>query len=199
MGTSRILLVATAVAASAFAQAPTPKHPFSAEYVYTANGQPMAGMPTIKVAATAKAVLVDFGPHGAIIELRPDAARVTTVMHDAKTYATSSMPYDSEDLGDYFFMVAPSAGYAAECDEEGLSCEMVGVEEVAGRPAEHWRVEDPAEGTFDSWVDADLGIIVKSSSADGYGLEARNLSTATPAASLFTVPEGYSKAGGEEW
>ena len=52
MGTSRILLVAMAVAASAFAQAPTPKHPFSAEYVYTANGQPMAGMPPIKTVAT---------------------------------------------------------------------------------------------------------------------------------------------------
>ena len=46
------MIMVAAVAASA--QMPTPKRPFSAEYVYTENGQPMQGMSPMKVAATAK-------------------------------------------------------------------------------------------------------------------------------------------------
>ncbi len=187
------------VAASAWAQIPAPKAPFSAEYVYTVNGEPMAGMSPIKVAATKQALVVDFGTHGAIIELRPGNALVMRMLHGDKTYTVSSLPYDSEDLEAYFFMTVPAAGFAEVCAAEGLPCEMVGVEEVAGRPAEHWRLEDPEEGEMDSWIDVGLGIVVKSGSPEGYGLEARNLSTATPAASLFEVPASYTKGGGGEW
>ena len=187
------------VAVAAFAQAPTPKQPFSAEYVFTTNGQPMQGMSPMKVAATTKAIAIDFGPHGAILELRPGAALVTMVMHDDKTYTSSSMPYDSEELEDYFFWAVPPQGFASMCEEEGAACEMVGLEEFAGRPAEHWRIEDSAEGTSDTWIDASLGIVVKSASAEGYGIECRNLSTAEPSAALFKVPGDYAKQGGEEW
>lgn len=184
---------------AAFAQVPTPKRPFSAEYVYTENGQPMQGMSPMKVAATAKAVSIDFGSHGTILELRPGAASVTMVLHVDQTYAISSMPYDSEELEDYFFWAAPPQGFAAMCEEEGIACTMVGVEEVSGRPAEHWQVEDPDEGTIENWIDADLGIVVKSTSPDGYGMECRDLSIAEPPAEHFRVPDGYSKQGGEEW
>lgn len=186
-------------AVAAIAQVPTAKRPFSAEYVYTENGQPMQGMSPMKVAATAKAVSVDFGPHGTILELRPGAATVTMVIHLDKTYTISSLPYDSEELEDYFFWAAPPQGFAALCEEEGIACTMVGVEEVAGRPAEHWQVEDPAEGTIENWIDADLGIVVKSISSEGFGLECRDLSVAEPPAALFEVPDGYAKQGGEEW
>lgn len=187
------------VAVTGAAQVPAPKQPFSAEYVYTVNGEPMQGMSPMMVAATAKAVAIDFGPHGAILELRPGAALVTMVIHLDKTYTSSSMPYDSEDLQDYFFWAAPEKGFAATCEEEGVACRMVGVEEVSGRPAEHWQIEDPVEGTGDTWIDAGLGIILKSGSPEGYGLECRNLSTAEPSPAVFEVPEGYSKQGGEEW
>lgn len=194
-----LLAVVVMVAGPTFAQVPAPKGPFSAEYVYTMNGEPMQGMSPIKVAATRDALVVDFGPHAAIVQLRTGAAVVTTVMHGDKTYTTSSMSYDSEGLESYFFMLAPPEGYAAACEEGGTTCEMVGIEDVAGRPAEHWRIEDPEEGEMDSWIDVDLGLVVRSTSAEGYGLEARNLSTAKPAASVFEVPGGYAKAGGEEW
>jgi hypothetical protein len=194
-----VAAVMVMVTGSAFAQVPAPKGPFSAEYVYTMNGETMQGMPRMKVAATTEALAVDFGSHAAIVQLRPGAALVTTVMHGDKSYTTASLSYDSEDLESYFFMMAPPEGYALACEEGGIACEMVGVEDVAGRPAEHWRVEDPEEGQGDNWIDVDLGIIVKSTGAEGYGLEARNLSTASPAASVFEVPSGYSKAGGEEW
>lgn len=201
MGT-RIAVLATAVATvagSTWAQVPAPKAPFSAEYVYTVNGEPMAGMSPIKVAATTEALTVDFGTHAAIVQLRPGQALVTTLLRGDKTYTSSSMPYDSDDLRAYFFMVVPSQGYAAACEEDGLACEKVGVEEVGGRSAEHWRLEDPEEGEMDTWIDVELGIVLKSGSAEGYGIEARNLSVAKPAGSAFEVPEGYTKAGGEEW
>ena len=191
------MIMVAAVVASA--QMPTPKRSFSAEYVFIENGQPMQGMSPMKVAATAKAVSVDFGSHGTILELRPGAASVTMVMHVDKTYTISSMPYDSEELEDYFFWAAPPQGFAAMCEEEGIACTMVGVEEVAGRPAEHWQVEDPAEGTGENWIDAGLGIVVKSTSPEGYGIECRDLSIAEPPAALFRVPDGYAKQGGEEW
>lgn len=195
-----VTAIVAVMATSVCAQVPALKGPFSAEYVYTMNGEPMAGMSPIKVAATTQALAVDFGPHGAIVQLRPDNALVMMLMHGDKSLMTTSMPYDSEDLQAYFFMMAPPGGYAAACEKEGsTACEMVGVEEVAGRPAEHWRIEDPEEGEMDSWIDVDLGIVVKSMGADGYGLEARNLSTARPAASVFEVPGGYTKSGGEEW
>jgi hypothetical protein len=201
MGQRAVVLVVTMAmaAGSVCAQVPAPKQPFSAEYVYTMNGEPMQGMSPMKVAATTEALAVDFGPHGAIVQLRPGTALVTMLMHGDKTYMTSSMPYDSEDLEAYFFMVAPPQGYTAACEEERMECEKVGVEEVAGRAAEHWRIEDPEEGEIDSWIDVDLGILIKSTSAEGYGMEARNLSTAKPAESLFEVPAGYTEAGGEEW
>ena len=192
-------VVVAMVAASTWAQAPAPKQPFSAEYVYTMNGEPMAGMSPIKVAASEQALAVDFGTHGAIVQFRPGNALVTMLMHGEKSFMNSSMPYDSEDLQSYFFMMAPPEGYAAACEEGGTACEMVGVEDVAGRPAEHWKTEDPQEGEMDNWIDVGLGIVVRSTSAEGYGMEARKLSTAKPDGSRFEVPSGYTKAGGEEW
>ena len=190
---------AVMMAVSAVAQDMGPKQPFSAEYFYTMNGQPMYGMPLIRVAATAQTMAVDFGEHGAIIELRPGSALVTMVMHSSKTYTTSSLPYDSEDLEAYFFMIAPAGGHEEACAENGVRCEKLGVEEVAGRPVEHWKIDLPGEGEGETWIDVEIGIVVKNTSAEGYGLECRNLSTEKPAASLFKIPEGYSKEGGEEW
>jgi len=203
----RVLSVGVAAAISVMAvgagaqdwEQSLPKKPFSAEYVVTVSGQAMQGMPTMKVATSERALRVDFGAHVAIVQLRPGMAQVSTLMVNDKTYTVQSLPYDSEDLEAYLFMLTPPGGYEAACEEEAVSCEKVGVEDVAGRQAEHWKVEDPTEGMMDSWIDSELGILLMATGGDGSGIEARNISTAASPGSLFKVPGDYTLEGGEAW
>ena len=112
-----IIVTAVGTGAQSWEQS-LPEKPFSAEYVMTVGGKPMPGMPPMKVATSERAVRVDFGSHVAIVQLRPGAAQVSTLMPADKTYTNQSLPYDSEDLEAYLFMLAPPEGYEAACEED---------------------------------------------------------------------------------
>jgi hypothetical protein len=68
---------------------------------------------------------------------------------------------------------------------------------VAGRSAQKWgvRVSTPSGRLreYQQWYDPELGLVLRHRSANGFSRELHNIQVGEQEASLFRVPEGYSR------
>lgn len=72
---------------------------------------------------------------------------------------------------------------------------------VAGRSAQKWVVRISAPSgqlrEYTQWYDPELGLVLRHKSASGFVRELRNIRVADQQASLFRVPEGYTRKPGQ--
>jgi hypothetical protein len=107
---------------------------------------------------------------------------------DQKQYLEVAGP--ATEIGEYLpVRPSPCAGYA-----RGLACQRVGVERVAGRSAERWRIGSGASAR-EVWVDRALGLVVRLRSGGTDLRILRSLRMGPQPASLFRIPPGYRKIG----
>lgn len=76
--------------------------------------------------------------------------------------------------------------------QEGATCKNVGVEDVNGRPADHWQITDKGGKVANTWIDQKLHFPIKSVTEDGTW-ELSNIKEGELDASLFQIPAGYKK------
>lgn len=184
------------VASPALAAGPPQLKPFSAEYVYLEDGEPMTGMSGMRVAVGRNGFRVDYPMHVSLVELGPAGAQIAHLDPGSKTYTVREVSYDSEEFETESWMFLDGKQLAEGCESEGGECELLGTTRVAGRVAERWRLVDE-EGEGESVLDPELGIVLRASSGDGSGLEIRDLSIGEPPASVLGIPAGYREAGSE--
>ena len=75
------------------------------------------------------------------------------------------------------------------------SCKKIGVDQLNGRPAEKWQIDQTFDGkpvTSTMWIDRTLHTVVKSQSARGM-YELTNIQLGKQADALFAVPPGYAR------
>jgi len=185
-------LVASLTTEPAVAAGPPAVKPFSAEYVYTVDGGPMPGSQPIRVAVGSNGMRVDYPLHIAVVHFRPGNARILMLDPTAKTYTAQIAFYDSEEYQTQAWMFQNPEELSAACAEEGGECSKLGSATFAGRAVERWRVGDE-EGEGEALLDPALGIVLRSVSGDGSGLEIRNLSVGMPPRAALEVPDGYQE------
>ncbi len=76
--------------------------------------------------------------------------------------------------------------------DTGATCNKVGVEEVNGRPCDHWQITNKNGSVSNVWVDQKLHFPIKSVSPDSTW-ELTNIKEGEPDAGLFVIPSGYRK------
>ncbi len=78
-----------------------------------------------------------------------------------------------------------------------VECKNIGSDTLAGQRVQKWTLTTKnSDGTTDTgtvWYDAQLHFVLQALNKDGSGFVVKNVSTTTPAASLFEVPSDYSK------
>ena len=78
-------------------------------------------------------------------------------------------------------------------DEGAWTCKRIGPERVNGRSTVKYEATSPKGEHVTGWIDPKLKFLVKTESAQGRGMELRNIQEGPQQASLFEVPAGYQK------
>jgi hypothetical protein len=73
-----------------------------------------------------------------------------------------------------------------------VTCKKIGVEDVDGRPCDHWIITDKQGNAANVWIDQKLHFPIKTVSQNSTIL-LTNINEAEPDASLFQIPAGYHK------
>jgi len=77
-------------------------------------------------------------------------------------------------------------------NEAGATCKNLGVEEVNGRAADHWRITDKNGKVSNTWIDQKLHFPIKSVTEETT-FQLTNIKEGDQPASLFAIPPGYQK------
>jgi hypothetical protein len=77
-------------------------------------------------------------------------------------------------------------------NQPDITCKKIGVENVDGRPCDHWEITDNQGKASNVWIDQKLHFPIKTVSQNSTILLS-NIKEAEPDASLFQIPAGYHK------
>jgi hypothetical protein len=180
------------------AQAPPQLNPFAADMSYSgvAKGdRPARDMDgKIYFGHDRMRMEVQGGPRGQSVILTDFKAQITDILlPQQQVYIEHKMgemaarrPGMMPNLKPFRDPNNPCAG------DEGTTCKNLGVEDVNGRPSDHWQITDKNGKVTNAWVDQKLHFPIKTVNEDGTW-ELSNIKEGEPEASLFQLPAGYRK------
>jgi Domain of unknown function (DUF4412) len=193
MATAALLLLARL----ATAQMPMQPQPFSADMQFSSTrGGDMTRDMNGKMY---------FGSGHMRMDVRGGPGGSSSIISDFKTQTTDIlMPeqhiYLEQKAG---AMAGPAAGMVPNvkqyrdpsnpcAGEAGMTCKILGVEEVNGRTCDHWQITDKNGKLANVWIDQKLHFPIKAVSEDST-MTLSNIKEGEPATSLFQIPPGYNK------
>lgn len=142
---------------------------------------------------------VNVDSHGFRLDMRTQGQHVISLLFWTDPMSVVLMPEQAmfmelppEQSGWSEYENRPCAGYS--------NGEKVGDEAINGRATEKWRCTGPintpqgmAPSDATVWYDTSLRFEIRVDSDDGNRLEIRNIKVGRQNASLFKIPDGYSK------
>jgi len=180
------------------AQALPQLKPFSADMEFTSNrGASAMHEMSGKVYVNQDHMRMDMngGPAGGMVTITNFATKTTDMLMQAQRMymefnsdqgMTGRRPGMAPNIKPVADPNNPCAG------DSGMTCKNLGVEEVNGRPCDHWQMTDKNGRVFNSWIDQKLHFPIKSVTPDTTW-QLTNIKEGEPEASLFEVPAGYRK------
>jgi hypothetical protein len=156
-------------------------------YMAENNGTPKK-MGTVHVDSAGFRMNMNSGGQNVASILHWDSDTVITLMLDQKMY----MEIPPEQSGWSQYENKACSGYK--------NAKKIGSESVAGRPAVKWRCTGPVNTPTDEsptdatvWFDNELGFEIRMVEDDGNVFEVRNVAIGRQDASMFKIPNGYTK------
>ena len=193
------ILMATAVlllAQLAAAQMAVQPQPFSADMQFSsARGGAMTRDITGKMYFATGHMRMDMqgSGHGSIMITDVKTQTTDILMPEQHMYMETKagdMPGHRPGMGPN---ITPLRDPSNPCaDEEGMTCKKVGVEDLNGRPCDHWQITDKKGKVTNVWIDQRLHFPIKTVTEDS-SWTLTNIKEGEPAASLFQIPAGYTK------
>jgi hypothetical protein len=173
---------------------------FSADMVNAAGSGPSGRSQKIYVQA-GKIRMEGTGMKGGAVIADADAKTAIMLMPEQKAYfdmARMGMmiqalrPVDPNNPCPQWQEMARMRPNGGE-NEGAWTCQRIGPEQVNGRSTVKYEATSPKGEHITGWIDPKLKFLVKTESAQGRGMELRNIQEGPQQASLFEIPTDYRK------